>query len=301
MTEKPKVYFTKLVSSEKLIELYNKLDIKLQGNIAVKVHSGEKGNKNFIRPEFMKPIVDLLDATIVETNTSGPENWEGEERTTNEKHKKLLEDHGWTKVFKKVEILDSEKPDEELDIPNGILLKKNYIGSKTKNYDGFLVLSHFKGHIFGGFGGALKQLSIGFGSRLGKTLMHSGGKNSDPEKFFENRCPDKEFKEAMADCAYSVVNKFRGKMVFINVMKNISIDCDCVGNAKPPCMKDIGILSSTDPVAIDKACLDLIYKSDDPGKNELIERIEKKLGPHIIECSVQLGTGNADYELINID
>ena len=299
MTEKPKVYFTKEISSEKLIELYKKLDIKLQGNIAVKVHSGEKGNQNFLRPEFMKPLVDYLDGTIVETNTSGPEYIS--ERNTNEKHKKLLEEHGWTKVFKKVEILDAEQPDEEIDIPNGIMLKKNYIGSKTKNYDGFLVLAHFKGHVMGGYGGALKQLSIGFGSRLGKTLMHSGGKSRDPEEFFNTVCPDKDFKECMADCAFSVVNKFRGKMVFINVMKNISIDCDCDGNAKPPCMKDIGMLSSTDPVAIDKACLDLIYNSDDPGKKELIERIEKKLGPHIIECSVQLGTGSADYELINID
>ena len=299
MVEKPKVYFTKEISSEKLIELYKKLDIKLQGNIAVKVHSGEKGNQNFLRPEFMKPLVDYLDGTIVETNTSCPEHFT--ERSTNEKHKKLLEEHGWTKVFKKVEILDSEKPDEEIDIPNGIMLKKNYIGSKTKNYDGFLVLAHFKGHAMGGFGGALKQLSIGFGSRLGKTLMHSGGKSRDPEEFMKTICPDKDFKECMADCAFSVVNKFRGKMVFINVMKNISIDCDCDGNAKPPCMKDIGMLSSTDPVAIDKACLDLIYNSDDPGKKELIERIEKKLGPHIIECSVQLGTGSADYELINID
>ena len=181
MTEKPKVYFTKEISSEKLIELYKKLDIKLEGNIAVKVHSGEKGNQNFLRPEFMKPLVDYLDGTIVETNTSGPEYIS--ERNTNEKHKKLLEEHGWTKVFKKVEILDAEQPDEEIDIPNGIMLKKNYIGSKTKNYDGFLVLAHFKGHVMGGYGGALKQLSIGFGSRLGKTLMHSGGKSRDPEEF----------------------------------------------------------------------------------------------------------------------
>ena len=299
MTEKPKVYFTKEITPEKLIEMYNKLDIKLQGNIAVKVHSGEKGNKNFLRPEFMKPLVDHLNATIVETTSSGPEHFG--ERTTYEKHKKLLEEHGWTKVFKKVEILDTEQPDEELDIPNGIMLKKNYIGSKTKNYDGFLVLAHFKGHVMGGFGGALKQLSIGFGSRLGKTLMHSGGKSRNPDDFMKTICPDKDFKECMADCAFSVVNKFRGKMVFINVMKNISIDCDCDGKAKPPCMKDIGILSSTDPVAIDKACIDLIYNSEDPGKKQLIERIESKLGPHIFECSVQLGTGSTDYELINID
>ena len=299
MVEKPKVYFTKVITPERMIDIFKKLNFNLEGNIGIKVHSGEKGNKDFIRPEFMKPIVDYLDGTIVEAKTSGP--MALSERNTNEKHKKLLEEHGWTKVFKKVEILDSEKPDEELDIPHGIRLKKNYIGSKTKNFDSFLVISHFKGHMMGGYGGALKQLSIGFGSRIGKTLMHSGGKSSDPDAFMSTICPDKDFKECMADCAWSVVNKFRGKMAFINVMKNISIDCDCDGNAKPPCMKDIGILASTDPVAVDKACLDLIYNSDDPGKKELIERIESKLGPLIIECSVKLGTGSSEYELINID
>ena len=299
MTEKPKVYFSKIITPENLIEIYKKLNFKLQGNIGIKIHSGEKGNKNFLGPEIMKPIVDYLDGTIIETNTSGPE--KSTARTTVEKHKKLLEEHGWSKTFKKVEILDSEQPDEELDIPNGLRFKKNYIGSKTKNFDSFLVISHFKGHLMGGYGGALKQLSIGFSSRIGKTLIHSGGKNSDPEKFMQNFCPDKDFKEFMADCAFSVVNKFRGKMAFINIMKNISIDCDCDGKAKPPCMKDIGILASLDPVAIDKACLDLVYSSNDPGKDELIQRIESKFGPHIIECSVKLGTGSSDYELINID
>ena len=299
MTEKPKVYFSKIITPENLIEIYKKLNFKLQGNIGIKIHSGEKGNKNFLGPEIMKPIVDYLDGTIIETNTSGPE--KATARTTVEKHKKLLEEHGWSKTFKKVEILDSEQPDEELDIPNGLRFKKNYIGSKTKNFDSFLVISHFKGHLMGGYGGALKQLSIGFSSRIGKTLIHSGGKNSDPEKFMQNFCPDKDFKEFMADCAFSVVNKFRGKMAFINIMKNISIDCDCDGKAKPPCMKDIGILASLDPVAIDKACLDLVYSSNDPGKDELIQRIESKFGPHIIECSVKLGTGSSDYELINID
>ena len=299
MTEKPKVYFSKIITPENLIEIYKKLNFKLQGNIGIKIHSGEKGNKNFLGPEIMKPIVDYLDGTIIETNTSGPE--KSTARTTVEKHKKLLEEHGWSKTFKKVEILDSEQPDEELDIPNCLRFKKNYIGSKTKNFDSFLVISHFKGHLMGGYGGALKQLSIGFSSRIGKTLIHSGGKNSDPEKFMQNFCPDKDFKEFMADCAFSVVNKFRGKMAFINIMKNISIDCDCDGKAKPPCMKDIGILASLDPVAIDKACLDLVYSSNDPGKDELIQRIESKFGPHIIECSVKLGTGSSDYELINID
>ena len=298
MVEKPKVYFTKEISSEKLIELYKKLDIKLQGNIAVEVHSGEKGNQNFLRPEFMKPLVDYLDGTIVETNTSGPEYIS--ERNTNEKHKKLLEEHGWTKVFKKVEILDAEQPDEEIDIPNGIMLKKNYIGSKTKNYDGFLVLAHFKGHVMGGYGGALKQLSIGFGSSRGKAYQHSGGKTDDQGECWSKTCSDKEFKEAMADAASSVVEYFKGNMAFINLMVNISPDCDCDGNARPPAMKDIGILSSTDPVALDRACLDLIYNSDDEGKAVLIERIEKLLGPHVIEAAEQLGIGSSEYELIQV-
>ena len=298
LSQKPKVFFTKEITPEKLIEMYNKLDIKLKGNIGVKVHSGEKGNKNFLRPEFLKPIVDYLDGTIVETNTSCPENFG--ERTTEERHKKLLEEHGWTKTFKKVVILDGEPPDEELDISNGFILKKNYIGGKTKNYDSFLVIAHFKGHGWGGFGGALKQLSIGFGSRVSKTIQHSAGTNADPDKVFDHFCSDKDFKECMADCASSFVNKYRGKLCYINVMKNISVDCDCDENAKPPCMKDIGILVSTDPVAIDKACLDLIYNSEDPGKKKLIERIESKLGSHIIECAEKLGVGSTNYELINV-
>ena len=188
-----------------------------------------------------------------------------------------------------------------MEIPNGFILKKNYIGRETKDYDSFLVIAHFKGHGWGGFGGALKQLSIGFGSRIAKTIMHSAGVNSDPDKVFDHFCSDKDFKECMADCASSFVNKYKGKLVYINVMKNISVDCDCDGNAKAPCMKDIGILSSTDPVAVDKACLDLIYNSDDPGKTKLIERIESKLGAHVIECSEKLGVGSSDYELIKVD
>ena len=298
-TKKSKVYFTKIITPEKMIEMYNKLDIKLTGNIGVKVHSGEKGNKNFLRPEFFKPIVDYLDGTIVETNTSCPIEFGA--RTTEERHLKLLEEHGWSKVFKKVVILDGEGPDEELDIPNGLILKKNYLGKRTKDYDSFLVVAHFKGHAQGGFGGALKQLSIGFGSRYSKTLQHSAGKNTDPEKFFDNFCSDKIFKECMADCASSFVNKYKGKLCFINVMKNISVDCDCDGNTTAPCMKDIGILASTDPVAIDKACVDIIYNSEDTEKNKVIERIESRLGLHIFECAVKLGIGSTEYEIINVD
>ena len=291
---KPKVYFTKEITPEKLVEMYKILNKPLKGKVGIKVHSGEKGNQNYLRPEFFKPIVEYLNGTIIECNTAYPG-----ARNYTDKHKALMDEHEWTKYFK-VDILDAEGPDITLEIPKGIAIKKNYIGKNTKNYDSALVVAHFKGHAFGGYGGALKQLSIGFGSSRGKTYQHTAGVTDDQNKFFQNICGDKVFKETMADAANSVVNFFKGNMAFINVMKNISIDCDCDGNAKKPCMKDIGILSSTDPVALDKACIDLIYNSDDPGKKQLIERIEQKLGTHIIECSVQLGTGKSDYELITV-
>ena len=291
---KPKVYFTKEITPEKLVEMYKILNKPLKGKVGIKVHSGEKGNQNYLRPEFFKPIVEHLNGTIIECNTAYPG-----ARNYTDKHKALMDEHEWTKYFK-VDILDAEGPDITLEIPKGIAIKKNYIGKNTKNYDSALVIAHFKGHAFGGYGGALKQLSIGFGSSRGKTYQHTAGVTDDQNKFFQNICGDKVFKETMADAANSIVNFFKGNMAFINVMKNISIDCDCDGNAKKPCMKDIGILSSTDPVALDKACIDLIYNSDDPGKKQLIERIEQKLGTHIIECSVQLGTGKSDYELITV-
>jgi uncharacterized Fe-S center protein len=291
---KPKVYFTKEITPEKLVEMYKILNKPLKGKVGIKVHSGEKGNQNYLKPEFFKPIVEHLHGTIIECNTAYPG-----ARNYTDKHKALMDEHEWTKYFK-VDILDAEGPDITLEIPKGIAIKKNYIGKNTKNYDSALVIAHFKGHAFGGYGGALKQLSIGFGSSRGKTYQHTAGVTDDQNKFFQNICGDKVFKETMADAANSVVNFFKGNMAFINVMKNISIDCDCDGNAKKPCMKDIGILSSTDPVALDKACIDLIYNSDDPGKKPLIERIEQKLGTHIIECSVQLGTGKSDYELITV-
>ena len=280
--------------------MFKKLDMKLEGNIGIKVHSGEKGNKNFIKPEFFKPIVDYLDGTIIETNTSGGDN-PAFFRSKTERHLKLLEDHGWTKTFKKVEILDSEPPDEIIKVENPLQLEKNYIGKNTKKYDSILVLSHFKGHGLGGYGGALKQLSIGFASAIGKTYIHSAGKNMDPNKLMTTFCEDKIFKECMADAASTIVKRYKGKMAFINSMVNISIDCDCDGNAKPPCMKDIGILSSTDPVALDQACLDLIYNSEQEEKNEIINRIESKVGLHIIDCAVKHEMGRKEYELINVD
>ncbi len=291
---KPKVYFTKTISSQKVVEMFKILNKELPGKIAIKVHSGERGNKNFLHPEFLRPMVDYLQGTIVECNTAY-----GGARMETESHKQVMNEHEWTKYFK-VDILDSEGPDDELEIPNGYILKKTYVGKKMKNYDSCLVLSHFKGHVQGGYGGALKQLSIGFGSTAGKVLQHTGGQSTDTADFSKKGCGAKEFKETMADAASAVVKFFKGNLAFINIMANISLDCDCDGNARPPVMADIGILSSTDPVALDRACLDLVYNSNDEGKKELIARIEEKLGPHIIESAVKLGFGKDDYELIYV-
>ena len=295
MSGRPKVFFTKTITPEKIVEIFTKLEKPLPGKVGIKVHSGEKGNKNFLKPEFFKPIVEHLNGTIVECNTAYPG-----ERNSTDKHKALMEEHEWTKYFN-VDILDAEEPDIKLDIPNGIAIKKNYIGKNSKNYDSILVISHFKGHQMGGYGGALKQLSIGFGSTKGKSHQHSAGVTSDQNRCWQNVCSDKLFKECMADAASSVVQFYKGNMAFINVMKNISIDCDCDGNASEPCMADIGILASTDPGALDKACLDKIYNSEDPGKKKLIERIEKLYGNHIIDAAVELKIGEKEYDIVEIE
>lgn len=301
MSSKPIVYFTKTITPEKILDMYKILNFTLPGKVGVKVHTGEKGNTNFIRPEYFKPVVDYLNGTILETNTSGPISETVASRNTTERHKQLLIDHGWTKYYSKIDILDGEGPDEVLEIPKGFILKKNYIGKNTKNYDSLLVISHFKGHGSGGYGGALKQLSVGFGSSAGKTYQHSAGTCLDQNKILETMCGVKEFKECMADAASSITEIFKNKIAYINIMMNISVDCDCNRNPKPPCMKDIGILSSLDPVAIDQACVDLVYNSDDPGKKELIERIESKMGLHTLECAEQLGVGKREYKLVNVD
>jgi len=287
---KSKVFFTKKLTSESIVEIYEKVGKKLTGNVAVKVHSGEGGNKNFLKPEYFKLIIDYVNGTVVECNTA----YEGE-RNTSEKHKKLLEKHEWSKYFR-VDLLDETGPDLEIDIPEGMTIKKNYLGKNIKKYDSMLVLSHFKGHGMGGYGGALKQLSIGCASSFGKAYIHGAG---EPEKIWTAN--HDKFLESMADAASSVIKLFDENIVYINVMSNISVDCDCNANAKAPCMKDIGILASTDPVALDKACLDLIYNSDDPGKKDVIERIESRNGIHTIEQAELLKLGTTDYEIICID
>ena len=284
-----KVYFSKTITPEKVLEMYKLLGKELPGRVAIKVHSGERGNQNFLRPDFWKPVVDYVGGTVVETNTA----YEGSRHNT-QVHRQLMDDHGWTRYFP-VDILDGEGPDLELAIPNGKQIKKNYVGKDTANYDSVLVLSHFKGHPMGGFGGALKQLSIGFASSYGKKYIHGVG---NTENFWG--ADHDSFLEAMADAAGSVVKYFDGKILYVNVMKNMSVDCDCFAKPEDPCIADIGILVSEDPVAIDQACVDLVYACSDPGKPHLIERIESRNGIHTVEVAAELGIGSREYELIEV-
>lgn len=286
---KSKVLFTRTISPEMVLTMYEKLGKELTGHIAIKLHSGEEGNQNFLTPEFWAPMIRHLDGTVVECNTA----YEGSRNTT-EKHLKTIEKHGWSRYFN-VDLLDAEGPDLVLDIPDGKVIQKNYVGKDIANYNGMLVLSHFKGHPMGGYGGALKQLSIGCASSYGKAYIHGAGVPEDMWTANHDL-----FLESMADAASSVHDYFKDNIVYINVMKNMSVDCDCCAVAEDPCMKDIGILISTDPIAIDQACLDLVYASDDPGKEHLIERIESRNGVHTIEAAEALGYGSRDYELIEI-
>ena len=293
--EKSKVYFTKEITPENVVKMYETLGVNLPGKVAVKLHSGEQGNQNYIRPEFVKAIVEKVNGTVVECNAA----YEGARNST-EKHKKLIEDHGWTKYFD-VDIMDAEGPDVVLEIPNGKILKENFVGKDIEKYDSMLVLSHFKGHPMGGYGGALKQLSIGCASSEGKSWIHSAGQSKDQTKIWNNLPEQNKFLESMADAASSVVKHFGKNIVFINVMCNLSVDCDCCAVAEDPCMKDIGILASTDPIAIDQACIDLVYNSKDPGRDHFVERVERQNGIHTIEAAAELGFGTREYEMINID
>ena len=284
-----KVYFTKEITPENVLKLYNMVGKELRGKVAVKLHSGEKGNQNFLGPEFWRPMIEHVNGTVVECNTA----YVGQ-RDTTEKHLKLMSDHGWDKYYN-VEILDGEAPDKVLPIPCGKVIKENYVGRGIDNYDSMLVLSHFKGHPMGGFGGAVKQLSIGVASAYGKKYIHGAG---DTENFWHTE--RNLFLESMADAAWSVVDYFKGELVYINVMKNMSVDCDCCAKAEDPCIADIGILASIDPIAIDQACVDLVYASTDPGRPHLIERIESRNGIHTIEAAAELGFGSREYELVEI-
>lgn len=291
---KSKVFFSSEITPEKVVELFHAASNDLPGGIlpgkvAVKLHSGEPGNQNFLKPEFWQPVINDVHGTVVECNTA----YDGGRNTT-EKHRETMEKHGWSKHFT-VDIMDAEGPDAELLIPNGKRIKKVQVGKNMLNYDSMLVLSHFKGHPMGGFGGALKQLSIGCASSYGKAYIHGAG---EPEKIWTG--DHDSFLESMADAAEAVVRHFNGNMVFINVMKNMSVDCDCCSVAEDPCMADIGILASLDPIAVDRACLDLVYASDDPGRDHLLERIESRNGAHTVDAAAELGFGSKEYELVKL-
>lgn len=286
---KSKVFFSREITPEKVVELYRAAGKELPGRVAVKVHSGEEGNQNFLHPDFWEPMVEAVNGTIVECNTA----YAGSRNTT-EKNMATMEKHGWSKYFK-VDLLDAEGPDLVLDIPDGKRIKKNYVGKDIVNYDSLLVLSHFKGHPMGGYGGALKQLSIGCASSFGKACIHGAG---EPEKIWT--ADHDSFLESMADAASSVVKLFKGNAVYVNVMKNMSVDCDCCAVAEDPCLADIGVLVSTDPVAVDQACVDLVYACDDPGKAHFLERVESRNGVHTIEAAAAMGVGSREYELIEL-
>lgn len=286
---KSTVYFSRTITPDAVLRLYKLVGKELPGKVAVKVHSGEKGNQNFLHPDFWKEIIDYVGGTVVECNTA----YEGARNTT-PKHLALLEDHGWNRYFT-VDLLDAQGPDLELPIPGGKVIHKNFVGKDIANYDSMLVLSHFKGHPMGGYGGALKQLSIGVASSYGKAYIHGAG---DPKQMWT--ADHDSFLESMADAASSVVEYFKGNAVYINVMKNMSVDCDCCAVAEDPCLSDMGVLASTDPVAIDQACIDLVYGCDDPGKAHFLERVESRNGVHTIESAAALGIGSREYELVEV-
>ena len=286
-----KVYFSKTITPEKVLEMYELLGVTLEGKVAVKLHSGEKGNQNFLGPDFWRPVINHVGGTVVECNTA----YEGSRNVTS-RPLQTMKEHGWSDHFA-VDIMDGEGPDLQLLIPGGKVIQKNFVGKNLTNYDSLLVLSHFKGHPMGGFGGAIKQLSIGIASSYGKAYIHGGG---DAKLSFGGE--HDSFLESMADAASSVARRFAGRAVYINVMKNLSVDCDCCAVAEDPCMADIGVLASLDPIALDHACLDLVYAAtDDPGQKHMLERIESRNGVHTIEAAAALGFGERTYELVEIE
>ena len=289
------VFFTRQLTPDAVVRMYEALGVALPGKVAVKVHSGEKGNQNFLHPEFMRPMVEAVGGTIVECNTAYPG-----ARNETEKHRKLLDEHGWTNFFR-VDLLDAEEPDWELPVSNGRILRKNLVGGGIRAYDSMLVLSHFKGHPMGGFGGALKQLSIGCASSRGKAWIHSAGVTDDQEKVWSHVAKQEDFIDAMAEAASTVVELFRGRIAFVSMMCNLSVDCDCCSVAEDPCMNDIGILSSTDPVALDTACLDMIRQSKDRGRDHFLERVDSRMGARILDTAEALRAGSKRYRLVSLD
>ncbi len=292
--EKAKVFFTNEITPDSLVKMFECLNKELEGKVAVKISTGEPGGHNFLNPKLIEKLVKKLNGTIVECCTA----YEGK-RIRLEDHLQTVKDHGFTAIAP-VDIMDAEG-DFPIPVTNGKHLKVNYVGSHLKNYDSMLMLSHFKGHAMGGFGGALKNMSIGVASSQGKAWIHTAGKTNDVKELWSNIAKQDDFLESMAEADESVIKYMKGKIVYINVLNNLSIDCDCDSHPEDPCMEDIGITASLDPVAVDKASLDLIYQSNDPGRDHFLERVESRHGIHTIEHAEELGIGTTDYELISID
>ena len=291
---KSKVYFTKEITPESLIKMYETLGQELKGKVAVKLSTGEAGGHDFLNPNLIKDLVYKVNGTIVECNTA----YAGKRNTTKD-HWETIKDHGFLDIAK-VDIMD-EEGDMPIPVENGFHLKENYVGEHLKNYDSMLVLSHFKGHAMGGFGGALKNISIGIGSSNGKAWIHTAGKTKNPAELWDNLPEQDHFLESMADACEGVIN-YIGKenMVYINVANNLSVDCDCDSNPHAPEMADLGIFASIDPVALDQACYDAVVNAEDEGKKALIERMDSRHGIHTVEAANKLGLGNREYEIINI-
>ena len=291
---KAKVCFSREITPEKVVALYRAAGRELPGKVAVKLHSGEQGNQNFLGPDFWRPMIEAVHGTVVECNTAY-----GGGRARTADHLKAAADHGFTAIAA-VDIMDAEG-ETALPVEGGRHLAEDYVGKNFLNYDFTVVLSHFKGHAMGGFGGAIKNISIGIASSAGKAWIHSAGKTKNAAEMWSALPPQDDFLESMAEAAKAVADHCGERILYINVMNNLSVDCDCDAHPAAPEMGDIGILASTDPVALDKACVDLVYASDDPGKVHLIERIESRHGTHTLDHAAAIGLGNPDYELIDID
>ena len=286
---KPIVYFSREITPEKVLELYRALGKELPGKIAVKVHSGEEGNQNFLHPEFWKSVVDAVNGTVVECNTA----YEGR-RYNSKDHWQAIRDHGFADIAP-CDIMD-EFGEMSLPVTNGVHLTENFVGEHFAKYDSMLILSHFKGHAMGGFGGALKNMSIGIASSHGKAHIHGVG---DPSKLWT--ADHDSFLECMADADKSVIDYMgRRNIAYVSVANRLSVDCDCDSNPHEPEMADIGIFASLDPVALDQACVDAVYASKDPGKAALIERMESRHGVHTIETAEKLGLGSREYEIVDL-
>ena len=289
---KPKVYMFKEITPENLVKIYEALGRKAEGRVAVKLSTGEPGGHNFLQPSLIKDLVQTVNGTIVECNTA----YEGR-RLRTEDHYRAAEEHGFTAIAP-VDIMDAEG-DAALPVEGGRHLSEDYVGSHYLNYDFTVVLSHFKGHAMGGFGGALKNISIGIASSTGKCWIHTAGKTKTD--IWKNIAPQDDFLESMAEAAKAVIDHCGDRILYINVANNLSVDCDCDSNPEEPKMGDIGILASLDPVALDRACTDLVRSSDDEGKVHLIERIDSRHGMHTLDHAESLGLGSQEYELVLLD